>query len=362
MAQRAGRGRGRDRLHQRGQRRRPRPRGPALVRHGRAPGSTVPIIAAQVATVQTLAGGVAPGPRRQDRALPDRLAPDPAVTPTENVIAETRGGDPNKVDRRRRAPRQRRPRPGHQRQRLRLGRAASSSRSELRGVYPKNKIRFIWFSAEESGLLGSEAYVDEPAGDRAGEDRGDAELRHDRLAELRQLDLRRRPLGLAADRRGRRSRRRPGRSRRRSRRSSWTTSRRSGSRTLPTASTAARTTARSSPPASRRAACSPAPRASRRRSRPRSSAASRVSSTTRATTSAATTSSTCSNRALDLNSDAAAHVLITLAQSKIPDRPATAPSVQRRVGVGALASASRSRPRWRPRARNGVRSAACAPS
>ena len=30
---------------------------------------------------------------------------------------------------------------------------------ELRGVYPKNKIRFIWFSAEESGLLGSEHYV-----------------------------------------------------------------------------------------------------------------------------------------------------------------------------------------------------------
>ena len=26
-------------------------------------------------------------------------------------------------------------------------------------MYPKNKIRFIWFSAEESGLLGSEAYV-----------------------------------------------------------------------------------------------------------------------------------------------------------------------------------------------------------
>ena len=31
---------------------------------------------------------------------------------------------------------------------------------QLRGVFPKNKIRFIWFSAEESGLLGSEAYVD----------------------------------------------------------------------------------------------------------------------------------------------------------------------------------------------------------
>jgi Zn-dependent M28 family amino/carboxypeptidase len=30
---------------------------------------------------------------------------------------------------------------------------------QLRGVFPKNKIRFMWFSAEEHGLLGSEAYV-----------------------------------------------------------------------------------------------------------------------------------------------------------------------------------------------------------
>ena len=43
-----------------------------------------------------------------------------------------------------------------------------------------------------------------------------------------------------------------------------------------------------------------------------------------------------SNRALDQNSDAAAHVLITLAQSKIPDRPATPPAgVQRKAGAGA---------------------------
>jgi Zn-dependent M28 family amino/carboxypeptidase len=29
----------------------------------------------------------------------------------------------------------------------------------LRNAKTKNKIRFVWFSAEESGLLGSEAYV-----------------------------------------------------------------------------------------------------------------------------------------------------------------------------------------------------------
>jgi Zn-dependent M28 family amino/carboxypeptidase len=39
-----------------------------------------------------------------------------------------------------------------------------------------------------------------------------------------------------------------------------------------------------------------------------------------------------SNKALDVNSDAAAHALITIAQSKIPDRPVSAPSVQRRAG------------------------------
>ena len=31
---------------------------------------------------------------------------------------------------------------------------------QLRKVKPRNKIRFIWFGAEEHGLLGSEAYVD----------------------------------------------------------------------------------------------------------------------------------------------------------------------------------------------------------
>ena len=66
-------------------------------------------------------------------------------------------------------------------------------------------MRFIWFSAEESGLLGSEAYVASlPASERE-QDRGDAELRHDRVAELRPLCLRRRPVGLRAAR-GRRAR------------------------------------------------------------------------------------------------------------------------------------------------------------
>ena len=73
------------------------------------------------------------------------------------MIAETRGGDPNNVivvgahldsvgpatD---------------QRQRLGLGRHPRD-RGAAAAVHPQNKIRFIWFSAEESGLLGSEHYV-----------------------------------------------------------------------------------------------------------------------------------------------------------------------------------------------------------
>ena len=71
-----------------------------------------------------------------------------------------------------------------------------------------------------------------------------------------------------------------------------------------------------------------------------------------------------SNKALDVNSDAAAHALITLAQSKIPDRPATAPSVQRRAGAGARGhGAARPRRPWtRPTKLTGYAPRACATS
>ena len=87
-------------------------------------------------------------------------------TPTQNVIAETRGGDPNKVIV-----------VGAHLDSVGVGPGSNDNGSgsaailemaeQLRGVFPKNKIRFIWFSAEESGLLGSEAYVDSlPASER----------------------------------------------------------------------------------------------------------------------------------------------------------------------------------------------------
>ena len=74
------------------------------------------------------------------------------------MIAETRGGDPNKVIV-----------VGAHLDSVGTGPGINDNGSgsaaileiaeQLRGVFPKNKIRFIWFSAEESGLLGSEAYV-----------------------------------------------------------------------------------------------------------------------------------------------------------------------------------------------------------
>ena len=163
-------------------------------------GITVPIVAAQVATVADLAGSKRPGLVGKTVRL--RVEYRVGATPTENVIAETRGGDPNKVvvvgahlD-------SVGPGPG-----INDNGSGSAALVEfaqaLRGVYPKNKIRFIWFSAEESGLLGSEAYVASLPPTERSKIAAMLELRHDRFAELRQLRLRRRPVGLAADSRGR---------------------------------------------------------------------------------------------------------------------------------------------------------------
>ncbi len=119
-------------------------------------GVTVPMVAAQIATVQEIAGGVAQGLVGKTARL--RVEYRVGATPTENVIAETRGGDPNKVivvgahlD-------SVGPGPG-----INDNGSGSAALVEfaqaLRNTQTKNKIRFIWFSAEESGLLGSEHYV-----------------------------------------------------------------------------------------------------------------------------------------------------------------------------------------------------------
>ena len=101
---------------------RARARGPALVRHGgrgRArsrsrprrsrPSPTSPAASARASSARP--------------SLPDRLAHGPGRPDPERHRRDPRRG-PEQGDRRRRAPRQRRHRPGHQRQRLRLGGAA----------------------------------------------------------------------------------------------------------------------------------------------------------------------------------------------------------------------------------------------
>ena len=64
-------------------------------------------------------------------------------------------------------------------------------------IKPRQKVRFAFWGAEESGLLGSEHYVDTLSDAELGEDLRQPELRHARLAELRPLRVRRRRLGHA---------------------------------------------------------------------------------------------------------------------------------------------------------------------
>ena len=119
-------------------------------------GINIPMVAAQVATVADLAGAVRQGLVGKTARL--RVEYRVGLTPTENVIAETRGGDPNKVvvvgahlDS---------VGPGPGINDNGSGSAALVNFAQaLRNTTTKNKIRFIWFSAEESGLLGSEAYI-----------------------------------------------------------------------------------------------------------------------------------------------------------------------------------------------------------
>jgi Zn-dependent M28 family amino/carboxypeptidase len=116
----------------------------------------VPVLAAQIATVEDLVGSVRQG--LVGKTVRARVEFRTGITPTQNVIAETRGGDPNKVIV-----------VGAHLDSVGTGPGINDNGSgsaailemaqALRGVYPKNKIRFIWFSAEESGLLGSEHYV-----------------------------------------------------------------------------------------------------------------------------------------------------------------------------------------------------------
>ena len=107
------------------------------------------------------AAALANGVERGSTGLTARLKVDwrPGTYPTSNVIAETRDGDPDSVIV-----------VGAHLDSVGVGPGINDNGSgsatileiaeQLRKVKPRNKIRFIWFGAEEHGLLGSEAYVD----------------------------------------------------------------------------------------------------------------------------------------------------------------------------------------------------------
>ena len=119
-------------------------------------GLVTPSAAVTVETATALANGVQKGLT----GLTARIRIDwrPGTYPTQNVIAETRTGDPNKVIV-----------VGAHLDSVGTGSGINDNGSgsaallelaqHINRMKLRNQVRFVWFSAEESGLLGSEAYV-----------------------------------------------------------------------------------------------------------------------------------------------------------------------------------------------------------
>jgi Zn-dependent M28 family amino/carboxypeptidase len=115
------------------------------------PGVTTTFATGDLLRLQTLNGPTG----STVRVKVDRII---ATLPTENVIAETRGGDPGNVVV-----------VGAHLDSVETGPGINDDGSgtavdleiaeQMAKVKPRNKVRFIWFSAEEAGLLGSFAYV-----------------------------------------------------------------------------------------------------------------------------------------------------------------------------------------------------------
>ena len=176
-------------------------------------------------------------------------------------------------------------------------------------IKPRRTVRFAFWGAEESGLLGSEHYVATLPDERAHQDLREPELRHGRLAQLRALRLRRRRLGHAG------APALPAPAQIEGVFTNYFASPGPGHRSRPS-STAAPTTARSSRSASPPAACSPAPRASRPPSRRPSTAAPPASPYDPCYHQACDTINNLNANALNEMGDAAAHATLTLAKSK----------------------------------------------
>jgi hypothetical protein len=120
-------------------------------------GTSIPSVSATFETAAALANGVEKGAT----SLTARIKVDwrPGTYETSNVVAETREGDPDNVIV-----------VGAHLDSVGVGPGINDNGSgsatileiveQIRKVKPRNKIRFIWFGAEEHGLLGSEAYIE----------------------------------------------------------------------------------------------------------------------------------------------------------------------------------------------------------
>jgi Zn-dependent M28 family amino/carboxypeptidase len=119
-------------------------------------GLDIPTFAATVETGAALANGVNSGLTGLEAHF--KIDWRPGTYTARNVIAESRSGDPNNVIV-----------VGAHLDSVGVGAGINDNGSgsatileiaeQMTKVTPRNKVRFIWFSAEESGLLGSEAYV-----------------------------------------------------------------------------------------------------------------------------------------------------------------------------------------------------------
>jgi hypothetical protein len=122
-----------------------------------ATGFPLPNVSGTMESAAALANGVEKGATGLTAHL--KIDWQPGTYETSNVIAETRYGDPNNVIV-----------VGAHLDSVGVGPGINDNGSgsatileiaeQVRKVHPRNKIRFIWFGAEESGLVGSEAYVD----------------------------------------------------------------------------------------------------------------------------------------------------------------------------------------------------------
>ena len=120
-------------------------------------GVDIPTAAITQEAAARLVDGVADGDTGREARL--RIDWRPGTHTTRNVIAETPTGDPDNVVA-----------VGAHLDSVGVGPGINDNGSgsasileiaeQMQKVKPRNKVRFLWFAAEESGLLGSEAYVD----------------------------------------------------------------------------------------------------------------------------------------------------------------------------------------------------------